>query len=74
MMSRGKVGSIFIDNGLSNIIGKNKESLSKELAPNLREAIDPFIDAKINTLNSLGLIPNDEFDALIKPAKKEEQK
>lgn len=62
MMSRGKVGSIFIDNGLSNIIGQNKESLSKENAPNLRDAIQPFIDAKLDILNQLDLVPNEEFE------------
>lgn len=61
MMSRGKSGSIFIDKGLSNIIGQNKESLSKEMAPNLRDAIEPFIEAKLATLEQLGLIPNEEF-------------
>jgi hypothetical protein len=74
MMSRGKVGSIFIDNGLSDIIGKNKESFSKELAPNLRAAIGPFIDAKLSTLNSLELVPNDTFDAAINPTEKKEPK
>lgn len=62
MMSRGKVGSIFIDNNLTNIIGQNKESLSKENAPNLREAIEPFIEAKLDVLNSLDLVPNEEFE------------
>lgn len=68
MMSRGKVGSIFIDNGLSNIIGQNKESLSKENAPNLRDAIEPFIDAKLDILNQLELVPNEEFEQEITPA------
>lgn len=63
MMSRGKVGSIFIDKGLSNIIGQNKESLSKEQAPNLKEAVGPFIDAKLDVLNQLDLVPNEEFEA-----------
>lgn len=62
MMSRGKVGSIFVDNGLSNIIGPNKESLSKENAPNLRDAIEPFIEAKLDVLNQLELVPNEEFE------------
>ncbi len=65
LMSRGKVGSIFIDKGLSNIIGQNKESLSKEQAPNLRDAIDPFIEAKLDILNQLDLVPNEEFEQRI---------
>lgn len=62
LMSRGKVGSIFVDKGLSNIIGQNRESLSKENAPNLRDAVDPFIDAKLDILNQLDLVPNEEFE------------
>lgn len=67
MMSRGKVGSIFIDKGLSNIIGQNKESLSKESAPNLRDAVEPFIEAKLDVLNQLDLVPNEEFEQEIAP-------
>jgi muramidase (phage lysozyme) len=63
-MSRGKSGSIFIDNGLSQIIGANKENLQKKLAPNLKDAIEPFIKAKLEVLNSLELIPNEEFEKL----------
>lgn len=64
LMSRGKSGSIFIDNGLSQIIGANKENLQKKLAPNLKDAIEPFIKAKLEVLNSLELIPNEEFEKL----------
>lgn len=67
MMSRGKVGSIFIDKGLSSIIGQNKESLSKESAPNLRDAVEPFIEAKLDVLNQLDLVPNEEFEQEIAP-------
>lgn len=67
MMSRGKVGSIFIDKGLSNIIGQNEESLSKESAPNLRDAVEPFIEAKLDVLNQLDLVPNEEFEQEIAP-------
>lgn len=67
MMSRGKVGSIFIDKGLSNIIGQNKESLSKESAPNLRDAVEPFIEAKLDVINQLDLVPNEEFEQEIAP-------
>lgn len=70
MMSRGKVGSIFIDKGLSNIIGQNKESLSKESAPNLRDAVEPFIEAKLDVLNQLDLVPNEEFEQEIAPTEK----
>lgn len=65
MMSRGKVGSIFIDNNLSNIIGNNTISTNKEQAPNLREALEPFIDTKLELLDKLGLISNEDFDKLI---------
>lgn len=62
LMSRGRIGSIFIDNGLSNIIGQNKESFSQQLAPNLKEAFQPFVDAKMELLNLIGRIPNEEFE------------
>lgn len=71
MMSRGKVGSIFIDNGLSNIIGQNKESFSKETAPNLKDSVEPFIKAKLEILNQLGLISNEEFEKLISSMKED---
>jgi hypothetical protein len=64
-MSRGKVGSIFVDRGLSNIIGANKKAFIKTLAPNLKEGIDDFVKSKKETLDKLGLIANDAFEALI---------
>ena len=74
MMSRGRVGSIFIDNNLSNIIGSNTVSTNKEDAPNLREALQPFIDSKLESLNKLGLISNEDFDKLINPKKEPKAK
>jgi hypothetical protein len=38
-MTRAKTASIFIDNGLSNIIGKNIISTNKSQAPSLDEGI-----------------------------------
>jgi hypothetical protein len=64
-MSRGKIGSIFIDNNLSNIIGQSKETLTKATAPNLKDALIPFIEAKLEILNKLGLVSNEDFEALI---------
>lgn len=66
LMSRGKSGSIFIDNGLSNYIGQNTISRIKAIAPNLKNALDPFIKAKKALLDQLGLISNEDFDKLLK--------
>lgn len=60
LMSRGKEGSIFIDKGLSNIIGKNQESFSRQPAPNLKDALEPFFKAKIESLEKLGLKESEE--------------
>lgn len=67
MMSRGRIGSIFIDNGLSDIIGKNIESTSKKLAPNLRDSVELFIEAKLGILNRLSLQSNEDFEKQINP-------
>ena len=53
LMSRGREGAIFIDNGLSSIIGKNNISNSRELSPNLRDAAEMFIKAKLDLLSKL---------------------
>ena len=75
LMSRGKVGSIFIDNNLSDIIGKNTISSTKELAPNLRDALEPFIQAKLDFIdNNLNLESNEDFDKLIKSDEQPKEK
>lgn len=53
MISRGKNGSILIDNGLSNIIGANKVEYHTAIAPNLKEAIDEFRKAKLEVLSKI---------------------
>jgi hypothetical protein len=56
-MSRGKEAAIFIDRGLSNIIGKNNISEYQAKAPSLNDkidgksAIDRLIEKKLNVLN-----------------------
>ena len=66
LMSRGREGSIFIDNGLSSIIGQNTPSFSKEKAPNLRDSLKYFIDSKDQFFKILNdqnlLLPQQKFD------------
>lgn len=59
LMSRGREAAIFIDNGLSAIIGNNELSNSRELSPNLRDAAEMFIKAKLELLSKL---PKTNFD------------
>lgn len=53
MISRGKNGSILIDNGLSKIIGPNKEEFHTALAPNLKEAVEEFRKMKLDILSKM---------------------
>lgn len=55
MISRGKNGSILIDNGLSKIIGPNKEEFHTALAPNLKEAVEEFRKMKLDVLSKMTL-------------------
>lgn len=63
LMSRGKTASIFIDNGLSNIIGKNIQDDYTAKAPSLkdkingRSTIEQLKERKLNILNQLDLSP-----------------
>lgn len=63
LMSRGKTASIFIDNGLSNIIGKNIQDDYTAKAPNPKDKlngksiIDQLKERKLNILNQLDLSP-----------------
>lgn len=53
MISRGKNGSILVDNGLSKIIGPNKEEFHTALAPNLKEAVEEFRKMKLEILSKM---------------------
>lgn len=53
MMSRGRSGSILIDNGLSNIIGNNKIELTTATAPNMRDAAEEFRAKKLEVLDQI---------------------
>lgn len=63
LMSRGKTASIFIDNGLSNIIGKNTQDDYTAKAPSLKDkingksTIEQLKERKLNILNQLDLSP-----------------
>jgi len=60
-MSRGKEASIFMDNGLSDIIGNNVVQQYKAKAPSLNDkingvsAVDALRKKKLDILNSLNL-------------------
>lgn len=60
MISRGKNGSILIDNGLSKIIGPNKEEFHTALAPNLKEAVEEFRKMKLDILSKMSPEPSEE--------------
>lgn len=63
LMSRGREASIFIDNGLSSIIGKNSISTYQAKAPSLTDiingtsAIDELRTQKLEILDQLDLTP-----------------
>lgn len=63
LMSRGKTASIFIDNGLSNIIGNNIQDDYTAKAPSLKDkingksTIEQLKERKLNILNQLDLSP-----------------
>lgn len=63
LMSRGKTASIFIDNGLSSIIGKNIQDDYTAKAPSLKDkingksTIEQLKERKLNILNQLDLSP-----------------
>lgn len=63
LMSRGKAASIFIDNGLSNIIGNNTKDDYTAKAPSLKDkingksTIEQLKERKLNILNQLDLSP-----------------
>ena len=63
LMSRGKSASIFIDNGLSNIIGKNIQDDYTAKAPSLKDklngksTIEQLKERKLDILNQLDLSP-----------------
>lgn len=74
LMSRGKSGSIFIDNGLSTWIGENTISILNAPAPNLKNALGPFVEAKKALFDLLGLISDKDFEKLCQTTKQEPPK
>lgn len=63
LMSRGKTASIFIDNGLSSIIGKNTQDDYTAKAPSLKDkingksTIEQLKERKLSILDQLNLSP-----------------
>ena len=54
MISRSKEGTIIIDNGLSNIIKNQQESLYIK-ADSIKDKVDAFVKYKLAELNSINL-------------------
>ena len=79
MISRGRNGSILIDNGLSNIIGPNKEEFHTALAPNLKDAVEEFRKIKLDILSRMNPqeetpeSEQDQTDSSKEEAEQEEQ-
>lgn len=67
MISRGKVGSIIINNGLTNIIQNNTEQFNKAIAPNLKDAIQPFKESELKLIDKLNIVSPEEFENSITP-------
>lgn len=54
-MTRARTASIFIDNGLSNIIGKNVKSDNKSKAPSILEGVRELREKKLSILDQFKL-------------------
>jgi hypothetical protein len=67
MISRGKVGSIIINNGLTNIIQNNTEQFNKAIAPNLKDAVQPFKESELELIDKLNIVSPEEFENSITP-------
>ena len=55
MISRGRSGSILIDNGLTKYINKNTIETHSEIAPSLLEAAEKFRNSRKELLDQMGL-------------------
>lgn len=73
LMTRAREASIFIDNGLSDIIGKNVISTQKTPAPSIKAGIKDLIEAKKRVLNQL-TFEQDEEEKEEPAAQKKEDK
>lgn len=69
LMTRAKEGSIFIDNGLSDVIGKGTLSTVKSKAPSIAEGVERLRNNKLEILKQLDLTP---FEAPAAPEVKTE--
>lgn len=57
LMTRAREGSVFIDNGLSSIIGKNTISKNKSKAPSIKQGVPKLIADKLEILKQLDYTP-----------------
>lgn len=57
LMTRAREASVFIDNGLSQIIGKNLVSRNKSKAPSIRSGVAQLIEQKLEILKQLDYTP-----------------
>lgn len=70
-MTRATTASIFIDNGLSDIIGKNISTNNKSKAPSILSGVKELREKKLNILNQLKLDLKEIKDEDKKEDKKE---
>ena len=54
-MTRARTAAVFIDNGLSNIIGKNVQSDNKSQAPSILAGVQELREKKLNILDQFKL-------------------
>lgn len=57
LMTRAREASVFIDRGLSQIIGKNLVSRNKSKAPSIRTGVSQLIEQKLEILKQLDYNP-----------------
>ena len=57
LMTRAREASVFIDNGLSSIIGRNIQSPNKSKAPSIKSGIAQLISDKLDILKQLDFTP-----------------
>ncbi len=69
-MTRARTAAVFIDNGLSNIIGKNVQSDNKSQAPSILAGVQELREKKLNILDQFKLELEEEVvESEKKPAK-----
>lgn len=69
-MTRARTAAVFIDNGLSNVIGKNVQSDNKSQAPSILAGVQELREKKLNILDQFKLdLEEETVESEKKPAK-----